>query len=136
MLLANQRILLGPGPRLMSPRVMEALGRRTPCALGPVSERPRGVRHGAGSPQSRAVARAGRAAVEAERGRSTGRRGRWAVRSYLLQNFTIEIGAGLGPLAGKVFRVGLMGTSSSQELVDLLCGALEQALKQTAVRKA
>ena len=35
---------------------------------------------------------------------------------------------GLGPLAGKVFRIGLMGTSSSQELVDLLAGALEKAL--------
>lgn len=52
-----------------------------------------------------------------------------AVRKYLLQHFNIEIGAGLGPLAGKVFRVGLMGTSSSQELVDLLGGALEKALK-------
>ena len=59
-----------------------------------------------------------------------------AVRSYLLENFNIEIGAGLGPLAGKVFRVGLMGTSSSQELVDLLSGALEQALNGAAVRKA
>jgi alanine-glyoxylate transaminase/serine-glyoxylate transaminase/serine-pyruvate transaminase len=51
-----------------------------------------------------------------------------AVRKHLLQHFNIEIGAGLGPLAGKVFRVGLMGTSSSQELVDLLTGALEKAL--------
>jgi alanine-glyoxylate transaminase / serine-glyoxylate transaminase / serine-pyruvate transaminase len=51
-----------------------------------------------------------------------------AVRKYLLQNHNIEIGAGLGPLAGKVFRIGLMGTSSSQELVDLLSGALEKAL--------
>lgn len=51
-----------------------------------------------------------------------------AVRKHLLQEFNIEIGAGLGPLAGKVFRVGLMGTSSSQELVDLLGGALEKAL--------
>jgi alanine-glyoxylate transaminase/serine-glyoxylate transaminase/serine-pyruvate transaminase len=40
-----------------------------------------------------------------------------------------DAGAGLGPLAGKVFRIGLMGTSSSQELVDLLSGALENALK-------
>lgn len=59
-----------------------------------------------------------------------------AVRKYLLQNFNIEIGAGLGPLAGKVFRIGLMGTSSSQELVDLLAGALEQALNEASVRKA
>jgi alanine-glyoxylate transaminase/serine-glyoxylate transaminase/serine-pyruvate transaminase len=51
-----------------------------------------------------------------------------AVRKHLLEHFNIEIGAGLGPLAGKVFRVGLMGTSSSQELVDLLSGALEKAM--------
>jgi alanine-glyoxylate transaminase/serine-glyoxylate transaminase/serine-pyruvate transaminase len=51
-----------------------------------------------------------------------------AVRKQLLQQFNIEIGAGLGPLAGKVFRVGLMGTSSSQELVDLLSGSLEKAM--------
>jgi alanine-glyoxylate transaminase/serine-glyoxylate transaminase/serine-pyruvate transaminase len=59
-----------------------------------------------------------------------------AVRKFLLQNFNIEIGAGLGPLAGRIFRVGLMGTSSSQELVDLLVGALEQALNDGSVRKA
>ena len=59
-----------------------------------------------------------------------------AVRKHLLQHFNIEIGAGLGPLAGKVFRIGLMGMSSSQELVALLSGALEQALKEAAVRKA
>jgi alanine-glyoxylate transaminase/serine-glyoxylate transaminase/serine-pyruvate transaminase len=51
-----------------------------------------------------------------------------SVRKYLLQHHNIEIGAGLGPLAGKIFRIGLMGTSSSQELVDLLSGALEKAL--------
>ena len=51
-----------------------------------------------------------------------------AVRKHLLQNYNIEIGAGLGPLAGKVLRIGLMGTSSSQELVDLLSGALETAM--------
>ncbi len=58
-----------------------------------------------------------------------------AVRKHLLQHFNIEIGAGLGPLAGRVFRIGLMGASSSQELVDLLSGALEQALNEAAVRK-
>jgi alanine-glyoxylate transaminase / serine-glyoxylate transaminase / serine-pyruvate transaminase len=51
-----------------------------------------------------------------------------AVRKFLLQHYNIEIGEGLGPLAGKVFRIGLMGTSSSQELVDLLAGALEKGL--------
>jgi alanine-glyoxylate transaminase/serine-glyoxylate transaminase/serine-pyruvate transaminase len=51
-----------------------------------------------------------------------------AVRKFLLQTYNMEIGAGLGPLAGKVFRIGLMGTSSSQELVGLLSGAMEKAL--------
>lgn len=55
-----------------------------------------------------------------------------AVRKHLLQHFNIEIGAGLGPLAGKVFRVGLMGASSSQELVTLLEESLEKALKSVA----
>jgi alanine-glyoxylate transaminase/serine-glyoxylate transaminase/serine-pyruvate transaminase len=40
----------------------------------------------------------------------------------------IEIGAGLGPLAGRIWRVGLMGASSSQRLIVLLRGALEDAL--------
>lgn len=59
-----------------------------------------------------------------------------AVRKHLLQRFNMEIGAGLGPLAGKVFRVGLMGTSSSPELVDLLLTALSEALASPDVRKA
>jgi alanine-glyoxylate transaminase/serine-glyoxylate transaminase/serine-pyruvate transaminase len=52
-----------------------------------------------------------------------------AVRKQLLQQFNIEIGAGLGPLAGKVWRVGLMGSSSTASLVLLLLGALEQVLR-------
>ena len=43
-----------------------------------------------------------------------------AVRKHLLDAFNIEIGAGLGPLAGKIWRVGLMGASSSPRLVVLL----------------
>jgi alanine-glyoxylate transaminase / serine-glyoxylate transaminase / serine-pyruvate transaminase len=50
-----------------------------------------------------------------------------AVRRYLLDTFNIEIGAGLGPLAGRIWRVGLMGASSSPRLVLLLAGALESA---------
>jgi len=53
-----------------------------------------------------------------------------AVRKHLLQEFNIEIGAGLGPLAGKIWRVGLMGASSSQRLIVLLVGAFESALVQ------
>jgi alanine-glyoxylate transaminase/serine-glyoxylate transaminase/serine-pyruvate transaminase len=50
------------------------------------------------------------------------------IRKQLLQEFNIEIGAGLGPLAGKIWRVGLMGASSSPALIVLLLGALERAL--------
>jgi alanine-glyoxylate transaminase/serine-glyoxylate transaminase/serine-pyruvate transaminase len=51
-----------------------------------------------------------------------------AVRRHLLDAFNIEIGAGLGVLAGKIWRVGLMGVSSSPQLVVLLTGALDSAL--------
>jgi alanine-glyoxylate transaminase/serine-glyoxylate transaminase/serine-pyruvate transaminase len=50
-----------------------------------------------------------------------------AVRKQLLEGFGIEIGAGLGPLAGKIWRVGLMGASSSPRLILLLLAALKEA---------
>jgi alanine-glyoxylate transaminase/serine-glyoxylate transaminase/serine-pyruvate transaminase len=50
-----------------------------------------------------------------------------AVRRHLLEAFNIEIGSGLGPLAGKIWRIGLMGASSSPRLILLLAGALESA---------
>jgi alanine-glyoxylate transaminase / serine-glyoxylate transaminase / serine-pyruvate transaminase len=57
-----------------------------------------------------------------------------AVRMHLLEAFNIEIGAGLGPLAGKIWRVGLMGASSSPRLIVLLRGALESALAKQRQR--
>jgi alanine-glyoxylate transaminase / serine-glyoxylate transaminase / serine-pyruvate transaminase len=51
-----------------------------------------------------------------------------AVRRWLLAERGIEIGGGLGPLAGKVWRVGLMGEGSRQEHVLAVLAALEQAL--------
>jgi alanine-glyoxylate transaminase / serine-glyoxylate transaminase / serine-pyruvate transaminase len=51
-----------------------------------------------------------------------------AVRKQLLDEYNIEIGAGLGPLAGRIWRVGLMGASSTPRLIVLLLGALERAL--------
>jgi alanine-glyoxylate transaminase/serine-glyoxylate transaminase/serine-pyruvate transaminase len=51
-----------------------------------------------------------------------------AVRKHLLDTFNIEIGAGLGPLSGKIWRVGLMGASSAPRLIVMLLGALESAL--------
>jgi len=51
-----------------------------------------------------------------------------AVRAALLSNHGIEIGPGLGPLAGKVWRIGLMGHSSSKENVDRILAALKELL--------
>ncbi len=50
------------------------------------------------------------------------------VRSYLLEKFNLEIGGGLGSLKGKVWRVGLMGYSSSAENVLFFISALSRAL--------
>ena len=52
-----------------------------------------------------------------------------AVRSRLLQEYNLEIGAGLGDLAGKVWRIGLMGYSSRAEKVLLCIGALGAVLR-------
>jgi alanine-glyoxylate transaminase/serine-glyoxylate transaminase/serine-pyruvate transaminase len=51
-----------------------------------------------------------------------------AVRRTLLQTFNLEVGAGLGPLAGKIWRVGLMGASSTPQSLLQFMGALEAAL--------
>jgi alanine-glyoxylate transaminase / serine-glyoxylate transaminase / serine-pyruvate transaminase len=50
------------------------------------------------------------------------------VRSELLRLFNIEIAAGLGPLKGKIWRVGLMGEGSRRENVMLILNALEEIL--------
>jgi alanine-glyoxylate transaminase/serine-glyoxylate transaminase/serine-pyruvate transaminase len=53
-----------------------------------------------------------------------------AVRKSLLLEFNIEISGGLGPLAGKVWRIGLMGESSRQDSVVAVLSALEVVLKR------
>ena len=57
-----------------------------------------------------------------------------AVRRTLLGQFNIEIGAGLGPLAGRIWRVGLMGAGSSSQYVLLFLSALERALREQGYR--
>lgn len=52
------------------------------------------------------------------------------VRRFLLNNFDLEIGAGLGALAGKVWRIGLMGFSSRPANVRLCISALAAALAE------
>ncbi len=56
------------------------------------------------------------------------------VRAHLLNQYNIEIAGGLGPLKGKIFRIGLMGHSSQRENVLLLLAALETALKAQGMR--
>ncbi len=51
-----------------------------------------------------------------------------AVRSTLLNEFGLEIGAGLGAMAGKVWRIGLMGYAANPKNVLLCLGALDAVL--------
>ena len=59
-----------------------------------------------------------------------------AVRRELLQDFNMEIGAGLGPLAGKIWRVGIMGAGSTLTNVLLFLTALERVLSHAGHRPA
>lgn len=51
------------------------------------------------------------------------------VRRRLLLDYNVEIAGGLGPLGGKVWRIGLMGESSRPEHVLTLLAALEEVLR-------
>ncbi len=53
-----------------------------------------------------------------------------SVRKRLRSEFKIEIGGGLGPLAGKIWRVGLMGHTARKENVDRLISALGTVLEK------
>jgi alanine-glyoxylate transaminase/serine-glyoxylate transaminase/serine-pyruvate transaminase len=55
------------------------------------------------------------------------------VRGTLLNDYNIEIGGGLGPLAGRTWRIGLMGSSCRPENVTLLLNVLERILKAHGV---
>ena len=56
------------------------------------------------------------------------------VRQKLLNEYSIEIGGGLGPLKGKIWRIGLMGESSTEGNVLLLLYALEKILQAEGYR--
>ncbi len=51
-----------------------------------------------------------------------------AVRKRLLDDYDIEIGGGLGPFAGKAWRIGLMGHGATIRNVDLLLAALRETM--------
>jgi alanine-glyoxylate transaminase/serine-glyoxylate transaminase/serine-pyruvate transaminase len=52
------------------------------------------------------------------------------VRTSLLNDYNIEIGAGLGELAGKVWRIGLMGYSSNEKNIEVCVNALKEILNK------
>jgi alanine-glyoxylate transaminase/serine-glyoxylate transaminase/serine-pyruvate transaminase len=51
-----------------------------------------------------------------------------SIRIALLRDYNIEISGGFGPLAGQIWRIGLMGNSTRKENVTLLLGALKNIL--------
>ena len=50
------------------------------------------------------------------------------VRNALLENYSLEIGSGLGPFAGKAWRIGLMGHAATTANVDLVLSALKATI--------
>jgi alanine-glyoxylate transaminase/serine-glyoxylate transaminase/serine-pyruvate transaminase len=50
------------------------------------------------------------------------------LRKALLERFDIEVGGGLGPARGKIWRVGLMGAGATHESVDRLLSAVDEIL--------
>ena len=50
------------------------------------------------------------------------------MRRRLLDDWSIEIGGGLGEYAGKVWRIGLMGPTARRRNVSLLLAALDEVL--------
>ena len=53
-----------------------------------------------------------------------------AVRRQLLEGYGIEIGSGLGVMAGKAWRIGLMGHGATVRIVDLVLTALRHVLER------
>lgn len=51
-----------------------------------------------------------------------------SVRHRLLTQYNIEIGAGLGKLAGRIWRIGLMGENASSQVVERLLAALRELI--------
>jgi alanine-glyoxylate transaminase/serine-glyoxylate transaminase/serine-pyruvate transaminase len=56
------------------------------------------------------------------------------VRRHMLEESSIEIGGGLGPLKGRIWRIGLMGSGSTRENVLLVLDAMKRALEAEAVK--
>jgi alanine-glyoxylate transaminase / serine-glyoxylate transaminase / serine-pyruvate transaminase len=59
-----------------------------------------------------------------------------AVRRFLLERYSLEIGGGLGTLKGRIWRIGLMGVGSRRANVDLVLCALRAALAEQGWKAA
>ena len=57
----------------------------------------------------------------------------WMRLSHYFSRHKVEISGGLGPTAGKVWRIGVMGVNATPATVERVLNALEDALK--AVKK-
>jgi len=53
------------------------------------------------------------------------------VRAYLLEKHGIEIAGGFGPLAGKIFRIGIMGPLATDDGVDRFLAKFDEAMKES-----
>jgi len=53
-----------------------------------------------------------------------------AVTGYAMQKYLLEIAGGLGPTAGKVWRIGLMGINATDDNVDFVLKVLKEAIDQ------
>jgi alanine-glyoxylate transaminase/serine-glyoxylate transaminase/serine-pyruvate transaminase len=56
-----------------------------------------------------------------------------AVRKHLMDRHGMEVSGGFGPLAGKIFRVGIMGPLATSEGVDQFLAAFSEALEANGV---
>ncbi len=56
------------------------------------------------------------------------------LRTRLLHEYHLEVGAGLGDLAGKIWRIGLMGHASNTSNVLMCIGALDEALSSMGAK--
>ncbi|HCJ36579.1 MAG TPA: hypothetical protein DHV65_20080 [Ktedonobacter sp.] len=54
-----------------------------------------------------------------------------AIRKGLLEEYSIEVGGGFGPLKGRLIRIGLMGYNSCRKNVDTVLAALEHVLPRS-----
>lgn len=52
-----------------------------------------------------------------------------AVSKYIMEKYSVEVAGGLGPTAGKVWRIGLMGANAKPANVTLVLAAMEDALR-------